>query len=105
MGLITLYLICSKGKGGAICYSNLAVFKKTGAVFRALGVQHDGDGKIELRTDLLDAVNEHLMGLMGTVGEVEPGDIHARLTHFRQSLLVLAGRTNSTNNLRLSHVM
>ena len=82
---------------------DLAVFEGADPVLGALGIQQDGNGQIQLLTDLFDEVNLLLLLLMGAVGKIQPGHIHTGQAHFFQSLLVLGGGANGADNLGFPH--
>ena len=82
---------------------DLAVFEGTDPVLGALGIQQDGNGQIQLGADLFDEVDLLLLLLMGAVGEIQPGHIHARQAHLLQSLLILGSRTDGANNFCFPH--
>ena len=47
----------------------------------------------------LDALHALVMLLMAAVAEVEAGDVHARLDHLAQDVLVIAGGAHGANDL------
>ena len=73
--------------------------EQTGADLGALGVEQDADGLANLGGAATDALDATLVLLIGTVGEVETGDVHARLDHLANSLVVVTGGTHGANNL------
>ena len=100
--MITLKFICCKSKGITGFYFHCALSESADPVLRALGIQHNRNGLIQLFTHRLDQIDLFLMLLVGTVGKIQSGNIHARLTHLSQHLLILTGRTYGTDNFRLS---
>ena len=102
-GLVALHLIHGEGKFVTGVYMDLAVFEGADPVLGALGIQQDGNGQIQLLTDLFDQVNLLLLLLMGAVGKIQPGHIHTGQAHFFQSLLVLGGGANGADNLGFPH--
>ena len=103
--LVTHNLLGGEGESVPLAEGDLPALEGADAVLRALGVQHDGDGQVELLPDLLDEIDLLLLLGMGTVGEVQAGHVNARLTHGRKDLLRLAGRADGTDNLCFSHRM
>ena len=83
---------------------DLPVRERADAVLRALRVEHDGDGQVELRAQLLDPVNAHLVLGVRAVGKVQARDVHAREHHGAQRLLAVAGGANGADDLRFSHI-
>ena len=73
------------------------------AVLGALGVEHDGDGEIELLPHGLDHVDLLLVFLMGAVGEVEARHVQARQTHGPEDGGVLARGADGADDLGLAH--
>ena len=78
----------------------LMVLEQAGADLGALGVKQDADCHVELGSDAADALDAAVMLLIRAVGEVEAGDVHARLHHFAQRLVVVAGRAHRADNFR-----
>ena len=83
---------------------DLPVFKRADAVLGALRVEHDGDGQVELRAQLLDAVDAYLVLGVRAVGKVQARDVHAREHHGAQRLLAVAGGADGADDLRFSHI-
>ena len=73
--------------------------EQTGADLGALGVEQDADGLANLGGAATDALDATLVLLVGAVGEVEAGDVHARLDHLANGLVVVTGGTHGANNL------
>ena len=83
---------------------DLPVRERADAVLRALRVEHDGDGQVELRAQLLDPVDAHLVLGVRAVGKVQARDVHAREHHGAQRLLAVAGGADGADDLRFSHI-
>ena len=79
----------------------LAVLEHAGADLGALGVEHDGDGDAKLGRDLADALDAGTVVIVGAVGEVEAGDVHAGLDELGEDGLVFGGRTHGADDLGL----
>ena len=103
-GLITYDLLGREGKGVALPESDLAVAEGADAVFRALGVQHDGHGKTQTIADTLNGVHHFFMLLVSAVGEVEACNVHARLHHTFKYSFVLAGGADRADNFCFFHI-
>ena len=78
----------------------LVAFEQAGADLGALGVEQDADGQIELGGDAADALDAAVVLLVGAVGEIETGDVHARLHHLAQDVVAVAGGTHGAYNFR-----
>ena len=57
--------------------NRLCAFEFAGADRRALRVEHDGAGCVQLTTDLLQAVHARFVLGMGAMGKVAAGNVHA----------------------------
>ena len=79
------------------------VFKGADAVLRALCVQQDGNGLLQLLPNLFDQVHFHLLLLMGAMGEIQAGNIHAGLDHAGEDLLIGTGRADGADDLCTLH--
>ena len=101
--LVTFHLPGGKGKIIPLCHGDLSCGKGTNPVLRALGIQHDGDGQAQLLANALNQFNLLFVLRIASVGEIQPGDVHACQTHLGQSLFVLAGRANGADNLCFTH--
>ena len=101
--LVALDLPGREGKGVAVLEQDLFVFEGTDAVFRPLGVEHDGDGQAERLADLMDHVKFLLMLLVCAVRKIEPRDVESCLAHLCKDFLRAAGRADGTDDLRFSH--
>ena len=102
--LIAHHIIRGKRERIAIGQQNFLVFKGLDTIFRSLGIQHDGNGKVQLLSDLLNHLNLLLMLLVTAVGKVQSCHIHALLTHLCQDLFAFTGRPDGADNFRLSHI-
>ena len=72
----------------------LVALEQAGADLGALGVEQESDGGLELGGDTADALDATVVLLVGAVREVEAGDVHARLDHLAQDIVVVTGRTH-----------
>ena len=61
-----------------------------------------GDGLFEICTGPTHPAEEPLVGLVGAVGEVEPGDVHPRRNQLTNGLVRLDGRPQRRDDLRLA---
>ena len=77
----------------------LVVLQQTGADLGALGVEQDAHGQAELLGDAADAVDAALVLLVGTVGEVEAGNVHASLDHLADLVVAVARGTHGADDL------
>jgi hypothetical protein len=102
-GIVALYIVYGEGEGVALVDSLFYVFKHADAVLRALGVQQDGDGHIQLFTDLLYHLDPFFMLLIIAVRKVESRHVHTRKAKSLDSLLVGACGTYCTNDLGFTH--
>ena len=101
---VSLHLVCRKGKALTLDQGHATVFKGLDTVLGTLGVQHDGNGHIQLGSYLLDAVNSFLMILVGIMGKIQSGYVHARLAKSAQGIFALSGRSYGTNNFCFAHI-
>ncbi len=102
-GLVAGHVVHAQREHLALLQRDLAVLEGLDAVFRALGVQHDGDGLIQALPHLLDVGDLLGVLLVGAVGEVDAGHVHARLHHRREGLGRLAGGADGADDLGLAH--
>ncbi len=72
--------------------------EQAGADLGALGVQEDADGLADLLGATTHALDTALVLLVGAVGEVEAGDVHACLEHLANGLVVVTGRAHGAND-------
>ena len=77
----------------------LVALEQAGADLGALGVEQDANGLAKLGGDATDALDAAVVLLIGAMGEVEAGDVHARLDHLAQDIIVIAGGTHRAYNL------
>ena len=73
--------------------------EKTGADLGSLGVEQDAHGHTELLGDALDALHALVVLLVAAVAEVEARDVHARLDHLAQRIVVIARRSHGADDL------
>ena len=92
------------GDGDGIAGGEEDVFAvgEAGADFGAFGVEEDGDGDAELGGDAADAVHGLGVPVVGAVGEVEAGDVHAGEDHGADGVVAVAGGADGTNYLRFA---
>ena len=81
---------------------NLAVFERLQANLGTLGIQHDGDGQVQLPPERLDAVDVVEMRFMRAMREIEPGHVHARQDQFAEDGVVLGGGAERAYDLGLA---
>ena len=86
-------------KGLPLHQLHLAVFKRFQADFRALGIQHNGNGQVQLLADGLDAVDVMQMRFVRAMGKVQPGHIHAGEDQLPQDRILLGGRAQRAYDL------
>ena len=72
------------------------------SVFRSLCVQHDGDGQVQLFPHRADQLNAPQVLLVGSVGKVQPGNVHTRLTHGGEGFFILTRRADGTDDFGFS---
>ena len=101
--LVALDVAGGQGKGLAVLDLDLAVFIGLGPDLRALCVKHDANGQAELCAAGLDLVHTLLMLLVRAVAEVQAGDVHARLHHALEHLVVVGRRAERTDDFRSAH--
>ena len=76
-----------------------------GADLRAGEVLEDGDGLVFFFGDFADERDLGGMLFVGAVGEVQAGDIHARVDHAAEGLAVFGGRADGAYNFCFSHIV
>ena len=103
-GLIALHIPGGKGKLCTLSHLYLLVFEGFDAVLGALGIQHNGNGHIQLFPNLFNQFDLCLMLRVRTVGEVQSRHIHTGLDHLSQSLLVAACRADGADNFGFAHL-
>ena len=99
----SLHVAGSKGEKISVVDMDLAVFECAGPVLGSLGVEHDGNGQIQLLTDLFDHVDLCQLLFVRAVGKIEAGNVDARLAHGGKNSRVTAGRTDGSDNFCFSH--
>ena len=82
---------------------NRAILKGFDAVFGALGVQHNGDGQIQVGTHLFHQVDAVLVILIGAVGEIQTRHVHTGLAQADHHLFRVGGRADGADNFGFSH--
>ena len=102
--LRSLHLVCGKGKGISLLQLHLSILKCTDPVFRSFGIQHNGDGQVHVRPDLLDQIKFFFMLCVGTMGKIQSGQIHAGFKHFPERLFIIAGRSDGAHDLCFTHL-
>lgn len=102
--LVAVDLTRREGERIAVLQRDLLIFERADAVFRPLGVEHDGDGQLQLAPHLADHIKFLLVLRMRPVRKVQARDIEPRPAHFRKYLLRAAGRADGTDDLRFSHM-
>ncbi len=102
-GFIPFHLVYGEGEGVPLVKFNFAILEGPDPVLRPLGVQHDGNGQIQLFPDALDQFNFLRMLLVSAVGKVQPGHVHARQAHLGEGFLVLTGRANGADDFGFPH--
>ena len=78
---IAYHFIRGKSKGAAFGDCDFPRSKCTNPVFRPLCMQHNGNGQSQLLTNLLNQRNFLGVFLVGTVGKIQPRDVHAGKAH------------------------
>ena len=93
-----------EGKGVPLLELDAAVLKGLDADLGALGVQNGGHGETQLVPDVAELLELGEVALVGAVGEVEAGGVHAREDELADHVLVVHSGTEGTDNLGLSHI-
>ena len=91
-----------QSKGLALLELDLSVFKRFQTDFRTLGIQHDGDGQVQLPPERLDAADVVQMRFVRSMRKVEPGYVHARQNQFAEDGVVLGGGAERAYDLGLA---
>ena len=94
---------CCKGEKVAVVDMHLASFERAGAVFGALGVEHDGDGEVKLLAYLLNHADLGKLLFVRAVGKIEAGNIDTRPAHGGKNAGVTAGRSDGCDDFCFSH--
>ena len=92
-----------EGEGCAVFQHDRAVLESADAVLRTLGIQQNGNRKIEFFPHFFERVYFFLMIFMGTVGEIEAGDVHPREAEFAERIFPFAGGADGTDDLCFAH--
>ena len=100
---VALDLFGGEGERITVFQHYASVAEGLDAVFRALGIQHDGDGQIELFAHALDGCDFFGVFFVRTVGKIEARHIHAGESHLREHFFGFAGRADRADNFRLFH--
>ena len=79
------------------------VFEFAEADLRAFGIQHAGNGQIQLLGKGTHLVKAALMLLIVAVGKVETGNIHAIFHQLTQDPRLIGRRTHRADNFRFAH--
>ena len=99
-----LHLTGGQGKGLA-CFQHLhAVLELFQADLGALGVQQSSHGFAQLGTDGFQVVQAALVLLIGAVGKVETGHVHAVGDQLAQHAVLIGGRAQGADDLCFSHI-
>ena len=101
--LIAHDLIGGQDERVAFFQFDLMVFKSPETILRPLGVQHDRQRDAQFGPDFFQCLDLLQMLLMRTVRKVQPGGIHACLTHRGQHFLAFACRPDRADDLCFSH--
>ena len=99
----SLHVAGGKGEKISVVDMDLAVFECAGPVLGSLGVEHDGNGQIQLLADFFDHVDLCQLLFVRAVGKIEAGNVDARLAHGGKNSRVTAGRTDGSDNFCFSH--
>ena len=73
--------------------------QKARADLGPLGVEQDAHRDAELAGDALDALHARTLLLVAAVREIETGDVHARLDHLAEDIVVITSRSHGANDL------
>ena len=102
--LVPLDLTGGEGKALVFFQFHRTLGKGTDTDFRPFGVQHGRDGQMQLPAKAFDCFQPFSLLLMGTMGKIETGYVHARFHQFSQDVFVICRRTKGTYNLGFSPV-
>ena len=100
-----LHIAGGQGKGLAGNQILNAVLKVLQADLGTLGVQQCGHGLTQLLAQSLQLFKAAQMLLVGTVGKIEAGHVHAVGDQIAQHAFLIGGRAKGANNFRLSHAI
>ena len=98
-----LHLAGGQGKGLAGFQHLHTVLELLQADLGALGVQQGGNGLAQLLTQRLQLCQTATVLLVGTVGEVETGHVHAVCNQVAQDIALIGRRAQGADDLRFSH--
>ena len=98
-----LHLAGGQGKGLAGFQHLHTVLELLQADLGALGVQQGGNGLAQLLTQRLQLCQTAAVLLVGTVGEVETGHVHAVCDQVAQDIALIGRRAQGADDLRFSH--
>ena len=92
-----------EGKVLAGLQVHLSLFKGLQADLWSLGVQQGGHRDVQFFAQVFEHLQPALVVLVGAMGEVEAGHIHAAFHHGLQDFRGVRGRTQGADNFGLSH--
>ena len=98
-----LHLAGGQGKGLAGFQHLHTVLELLQADLGALGVQQGGNGLAQLLTQSFQLCQTAAVLLVGTVGEVETGHVHAVCNQVAQDIALIGRRAQGADDLRFSH--
>ena len=98
-----LHLAGGQGEGLAGFQHFSAVLEVLQADLRAFGVQQGSNGLVQLSADSLQHVQTALVLLVGAVGKVEAGYVHAVGDQLAQDAVLIGRRAKGADDLRFSH--
>ena len=99
------HVVGGQGKVLPPFQSDGALFKGLNADLRPLGVQNGGHRDPHLVPDALELGQLGQVTLMGAVGKIKAGGVHARTNQLADDLLAVHCGPQGTDNLGLSHKM
>ena len=98
-----LHLAGGQGEGLAGFQHLNAVLELLQADLGAFGVQQSSNGLVQLSADSLQHVQTALVLLVGAVGKVEAGHVHAVGDQLAQDAVLIGRRAKGADDLRFSH--
>ena len=98
-----LHLAGGQGEGLAGFQHLNAVLELLQANLGAFGVQQGSNGLVQLSADSLQHVQTALVLLVGAVGKVEAGHVHAVGDQLAQDAVLIGRRAKGADDLRFSH--
>ena len=99
-----LHLAGGQGEGLAGFQHLDAVLELLQADLRALGVQQSGNGLAQLLAQCLQIGQTAAVLLIGAVGKIEAGHVHAVGDQLAQDIPFVGGGAKGADDLRFSHV-